>query len=229
MKPLFLCSLSLLLVLFLGCGAKFIDVNVSVTDENDKPLPAKGTLKDRTQRYTLNFSNGIAPARIAKPKEGEEIFLDISCSGYESKKDFYPVDEEKKIDIKLEPLRPRIDFMDCSPSTNRNASAIFDLPEPFGPTTDVIGVENSRSSFFAKDLNPLTSSDLRYIEDILPYLCVSFETPQEKRHLPKCISRGPGAASLLCRQTELPHLAASEPLTQNPLLLSTIMSAPDCQ
>ena len=110
MKPLFLCSLSLLFVLLLGCGTKFIDVNVSVTDANDKPLPAKGTLKDRTQRHNLNFSNGIAPARIAKPKEGDEIFLDISCPGYESKKDFYPVDEGQKIDIKLEPLRPRMEI-----------------------------------------------------------------------------------------------------------------------
>lgn len=111
MKPLFLCSLSVLLVLLLGCGTKFIDVNISVTDPNDKPLHAKGTLKDRIQRHTLNFDNGIAPASIAKPKKGEEIFLDISCPGYKPEKDVYAVEEEgQTIRIKLEPLRPRIEI-----------------------------------------------------------------------------------------------------------------------
>jgi uncharacterized repeat protein (TIGR01451 family) len=110
MKPLFLCSLSLLLALLLGCGTKFIDVNVSVTDANDKPLPANGTWKYRTERDNLNFSNNIATVSIAKPKEGEEIFLDVSCPGYEREKGFYPVDEGQTITVKLATLRPRIEI-----------------------------------------------------------------------------------------------------------------------
>jgi hypothetical protein len=31
---------------------------------------------------------------------------------------------------------------------------MFDLPEPFGPTTAVIGVVNETSLFRPKDLNP---------------------------------------------------------------------------
>ena len=30
-------------------------------------------------------------------------------------------------------------FIDCSPSTKRNASATLDFPEPLGPTIDAIG------------------------------------------------------------------------------------------
>ena len=33
---------------------------------------------------------------------------------------------------------PRIDLTDCSPKTQRIASAILDLPQPFGPTIPVI-------------------------------------------------------------------------------------------
>ena len=35
-------------------------------------------------------------------------------------------------------LAPRIAVGRCSPSTQRMASAMFDLPHPFGPTTAVI-------------------------------------------------------------------------------------------
>ena len=53
--------------------------------------------------------------------------------------------------IMSSPFLPRIDFKDCSPNTNRKASATFDFPEPFGPTIEVIGVLNLRSLFLAKD------------------------------------------------------------------------------
>ena len=52
---------------------------------------------------------------------------------------------------------PRMDFIDCSPSAKRNASATFDLPEPFGPTTLVTEDEKSSTVFRAKDLNPAIS------------------------------------------------------------------------
>ena len=37
---------------------------------------------------------------------------------------------------------PRILFIDCSPSAKRNASATFDLPEPFGTTIAVVELES---------------------------------------------------------------------------------------
>ena len=45
-----------------------------------------------------------------------------------------------------------MDFMDCSPKTKRIDSTTFDFPEPFGPTTDTIGLSNSRVVFLEKDL-----------------------------------------------------------------------------
>src|SRR3989344_3609365 len=65
--------------------------------------------------------------------------------------------------IKSSPRFERSDFIDCSPKTNRNPSATFDLPEPFGPTTATIGEPNTSSVFFPKDLNPESSMDFRYI------------------------------------------------------------------
>ncbi len=49
---------------------------------------------------------------------------------------------------------PRIDLRDCSPSTNRSASATFDFPEPFGPTIADTCAPNSKTLFRANDLKP---------------------------------------------------------------------------
>src|SRR3989338_2492163 len=65
--------------------------------------------------------------------------------------------------IKSSPFFPRRDLMDCSPNTKRKASAMFDLPEPFGPTIAEIGEEKVSSLFLAKLLNPVSSILLRYI------------------------------------------------------------------
>src|SRR4051812_36157460 len=67
------------------------------------------------------------------------------------------------LNMRSSPFLPRRLFMDCSPRTNLNASATLDLPDPFGPTTDVMGELNSRTLFFAKDLNPESSMDFKYI------------------------------------------------------------------
>src|SRR3989344_6225587 len=66
--------------------------------------------------------------------------------------------------IKSSPRRERRDFIDCSPNTNRKASATFDLPEPFGPTIEEIRDVNSISVFLPKDLNPTSSMDFKYID-----------------------------------------------------------------
>src|SRR5215467_8922779 len=51
-------------------------------------------------------------------------------------------------------LPPRRLLAPCSPITQANASTMFDLPDPFGPTTQVIPGSNRREVAEAKDLNP---------------------------------------------------------------------------
>src|SRR5660397_247588 len=51
-------------------------------------------------------------------------------------------------------LPPRSVLAPCSPITHASASTTLDLPEPFGPTTQVMPVSNSRVVADAKDLNP---------------------------------------------------------------------------
>ena len=51
-------------------------------------------------------------------------------------------------------VSPRIAFADFSPSTQRMASVIFDLPHPLGPTIPVIPGMNSTTLLSAKDLKP---------------------------------------------------------------------------
>ncbi len=46
----------------------------------------------------------------------------------------------------------------CSPKTHRRASTILDLPHPLGPTIAVIPVSNCTLVFWAKLLNPWSSS-----------------------------------------------------------------------
>src|SRR5450759_490277 len=57
---------------------------------------------------------------------------------------------------------PRNWRMLCSPRTQRMPSATFDFPAPFGPTTAVMPVLNSREVFKAKLLKPNISKCLRY-------------------------------------------------------------------
>ena len=49
---------------------------------------------------------------------------------------------------------PRRALERCSPMTQRMASEMFDLPEPFGPTMAVMSFSNVRRVLSAKDLKP---------------------------------------------------------------------------
>jgi hypothetical protein len=60
--------------------------------------------------------------------------------------------------------RPRRCLADCSPMTHRIASTMFDLPQPFGPTTPVMGSSNVSTVRSTKDLNPQISSRFIRIE-----------------------------------------------------------------
>src|SRR6516225_3949939 len=51
-------------------------------------------------------------------------------------------------------LPPRSLLAPCSPITQAKASTMFDLPDPFGPTTQVIPGSNRNEVAEAKDLNP---------------------------------------------------------------------------
>ena len=59
-------------------------------------------------------------------------------------------------------LPPRRVFELCSPMTQRMASEIFDLPEPFGPTMAVISRSKVRRVFSGKDLKPCISNAFKY-------------------------------------------------------------------
>src|SRR3989344_5339848 len=69
--------------------------------------------------------------------------------------------------IKSSPRFERMDFIDCSPRTKRNASATFDFPLPFGPTMEAMAAPNRSSVFFPNDLNPVSSIDFKYITNSL--------------------------------------------------------------
>src|SRR6185503_3446608 len=56
---------------------------------------------------------------------------------------------------------PRRALAPCSPSTHAMASTTFDLPEPFGPTTQVMPGSSFSVVAAAKDLKPLTVRLLR--------------------------------------------------------------------
>ncbi len=63
---------------------------------------------------------------------------------------------------------PRSCFALCSPRTQRMASEIFDLPEPFGPTITVSPGSKAIWARSANDLKPLRVSDLRYTGTAYP-------------------------------------------------------------
>src|SRR6202035_3413842 len=65
-------------------------------------------------------------------------------------------------------LPPRRLLAPCSPITQERASRMFDLPEPLGPTTQVM--PGSRRSVVAEanDLKPRRVRDFRYTYPLLP-------------------------------------------------------------
>src|SRR5215471_17434225 len=57
---------------------------------------------------------------------------------------------------------PRRALTPCSPMTQERASTTFDLPDPFGPTTQVMPGSNRKVVAEAKDLNPRRVRVFRY-------------------------------------------------------------------
>src|SRR5579859_650521 len=59
-------------------------------------------------------------------------------------------------------LPPRRDLAPCSPMTQDRASTMLDLPEPFGPTTQVMPGSSFNVVAEANDLNPRRVRLFRY-------------------------------------------------------------------
>src|SRR3974390_2825296 len=59
-------------------------------------------------------------------------------------------------------LPPRSDLAPCSPMTQASASTTLDLPEPFGPTTQVMPCSNRSVVAAANDLKPRSVRPFRY-------------------------------------------------------------------
>src|ERR1700761_7416554 len=68
-------------------------------------------------------------------------------------------------------LPPRSDLAPCSPMTQDRASTTLDLPDPFGPTTQVMPGSRRSVVAEAKDLKPRRVRFFRYTGGpLLPYL-----------------------------------------------------------
>src|SRR5690348_6345991 len=98
-------------------------------------------------------------------------------------------------------LPPRRLLAPCSPITQANASTMFDLPDPFGPTTQVIPGSNRSEVAEAKDLNPRRVRLFTYTRGLSsPPLMAPAAQPH----------RGPGPTpGLTPRAPAKPPLAAS--------------------
>src|SRR5918911_5613753 len=64
-------------------------------------------------------------------------------------------------------LPPRRLFAPCSPMTQLSASTTFDLPDPFGPTTQVMPGSSRRVVADAKDLKPRSVRVFRCTKGLL--------------------------------------------------------------
>ena len=71
-------------------------------------------------------------------------------------------------------LPPRSDLAPCSPITQASASTTLDLPDPLGPTMQVMPGSSCRVVEEAKDLKPLSVRLLRY--NVLSLLTVEAST-----------------------------------------------------
>src|SRR5436305_13923474 len=67
--------------------------------------------------------------------------------------------------------RPRRDSAPCSPITQDRASTMLDLPDPFGPTTQVMPGSSRNVVAEANDLKPRNVRVFRYTCPHLPRIC----------------------------------------------------------
>src|SRR5579859_2730287 len=107
-------------------------------------------------------------------------------------------------------LPPRRLLAPCSPITQANASTMFDLPDPFGPTTQVIPGSNRSEVAEAKDLNPRRVRLFTYTRGLsFPPLIAPAAQPDRVRSPPRANTAGPGEAARALGWPAFPHLTPS--------------------
>src|SRR6185437_316583 len=96
-------------------------------------------------------------------------------------------------------LPPRRALAPCSPSTQAMASTTLDLPEPLGPTTQVMPGSSRSVVAEAKDLKPLTVKLLRCtdLRRLLALFCSVAGYPPTARRVG--YAARPAAPHLSCR------------------------------
>src|SRR5215470_9778654 len=75
-------------------------------------------------------------------------------------------------------LPPRRLFAPCSPITQERASTTLDLPDPLGPTTQVMPGSKRSVVAEANDLKPRSVRDFRYTRPLLPRNRRSMRSPR---------------------------------------------------
>src|SRR5580700_673309 len=107
-------------------------------------------------------------------------------------------------------LPPRSGLTPCSPMTQENASTTLDLPDPFGPTTQVIPRSKRSEVAEANDLNPRRVSAFRYTR---PLSSSGTAPPADHAALPAALPLRPRRqrcrSSLPQRGCARPHLTAT--------------------
>src|ERR1700733_12577888 len=92
---------------------------------------------------------------------------------------------------------PRRLFAPCSPMTQERASTTLDLPDPLGPTTQVMPVSRRSVVAEANDLKPRRVRDFRYTRPLLPRNRLAMRPPRTSTPLehyrPKRPTVGNGA------------------------------------
>src|SRR4051795_5821040 len=100
---------------------------------------------------------------------------------------------------------PRSDFAPCSPITQASASTTFDLPEPLGPTTQVMPGSRRSVVAEAKDLKPRSVRLFRYTGGSSHDRCLLRQVVNVRNGL----SRGMDRQRRICRAVAVGKTGAS--------------------
>jgi hypothetical protein len=110
----------------------------------------------RYSRRVTTMSSGAARPHATPPASASRPSPRASNVSETSAKPAGPrLSDPAKITSSM--ARPRRCLADCSPMTQRIASTTLDLPQPFGPTIEVIGSGKLMTVLSTNDLNPQMS------------------------------------------------------------------------
>src|SRR6202046_828633 len=103
---------------------------------------------------TSAYSMGSAPSLLS--------MVSVTSARPSAGRDVVPAETTSSI------LPPRSDLAPCSPIPQDSASTMLDLPEPFGPTTQVMPGSRRSDVAEANDLKPRRVRDFRDTNPLLP-------------------------------------------------------------